>query len=1078
MTRPKTFVLTHRLALVATFLSLVAFTPAHAEDFTFSIAPQDLAAALKLFAVQSHREIFFAPEVARGKKSKGIKGTVDDLKALKAILEGTGLNFSVTASNAILVNDSSSKSNASQAGASTTSGSAPQNTGNPTRLAQSSAADSQSPASSNGPQNTQDVSASSSKTEDSKGLAEILVKGSRILNVDVTRTEDDPQPYYIFDSQTIEQSGAVNLEDFLKQQLTMNTTYGTNSQQPSLAGNTSGINLRGLGINETLILIDGRRSAGVTIGVLNGGQPDINGIPTSAVERIEVLPSSASAIYGGAAVGGVINIVLKRNYSGADIKADYENVTQGHAPLRGLSATDGFTLNDGKTRVMISGHYSDSETVDLGDRLSLVQRGMSAILAYDPKYFYGPFNPFPGATTNIASADYSNYPTPVNLTFKNGTSLNSPITFIPAGTAPGSNLIPGLLANAGKYNLSPAPGTGPYGLQAPLGSAPTTKSLMATINQELTPMLDVFTELSTNSNSSRMERNGLTQFLPYLVPAAAPDNPFTSDVIVNVPLTTASPLTTDSVTQSGTFGLLGHLPGSWNSELDYTWSRNSFEASVPTGDYTAFTSALANGTINPFVDTLAYPLNLSNYSGATTYAVDTTLNDLALRASGPLWSFPWGHPTLTVGVEHRKEGFHDINSFTTFPLTPADNSAYVASGQSQSTDSVYMEALIPLVTAKNALPFLRSLDVQLAGRSEKYTVNVRTPYIPAAPDGSIPPGTTVSQSTSRFASTNPTIALRYKPVEDLTFRVSYARAFLPPQPGQLLPNPTISTGNIIIDPLNQQIYPVNATFGGNPKLKPQTSRDWDLGAIWEPRETILEGVRVDLEYYKITQPDYITSATVQQIVNDPGFAGRVTRDPTTGLITLVDASPLNAAQYKTEGWDLTLGYHKSTNFGIFDLHAVGTLIKSDQRQYSFDGPTYEFAGYPDDGGEAKIKVSATLAWSLRHWGIGWTTTYYGNYGPLNSPGSPSAIQYGVSTLDGGVRVPSQTYHDIFGSYVFDSSPASGAAHYVLSNLRIQLGVKNLFNSSPPLDTTSGGYFYSYYGDPRLRSVWASIRKSF
>src|SRR5262249_35481842 len=96
-------------------------------------------------------------------------------------------------------------------------------------------------------------------------IPEILVKGSRILNVDVKRTEDDEQPYYIFDSQVIGESGATNVEDFLKQRLTMNTTIQSNSQNPaSIFGSSSTVNLRGLGANETLILIDGRRLAGIT----------------------------------------------------------------------------------------------------------------------------------------------------------------------------------------------------------------------------------------------------------------------------------------------------------------------------------------------------------------------------------------------------------------------------------------------------------------------------------------------------------------------------------------------------------------------------------------------------------------------------------------------------------------------------------------------------------------------------------------------------------------------------------------------------------------------------------------------
>src|ERR1700719_3125385 len=106
---------------VVTFSLFTLVTPAHADTVTFAIEPQQLSGALKAFAVQSHREIFFAPESTRGKTSRGVKGNFDDLKALKIILEGTGLNYSVTASDAILVRDPSGKSDASQGVVPTTS---------------------------------------------------------------------------------------------------------------------------------------------------------------------------------------------------------------------------------------------------------------------------------------------------------------------------------------------------------------------------------------------------------------------------------------------------------------------------------------------------------------------------------------------------------------------------------------------------------------------------------------------------------------------------------------------------------------------------------------------------------------------------------------------------------------------------------------------------------------------------------------------------------------------------------------------------------------------------------------------
>src|SRR5262249_22927333 len=154
---------------------------------------------------------------------------------------------------------------------------------------------------------------------------------------------------------------------------------------------------------------------------------------------------------------------------------------------------------------------------------------------------------------------------------------------------------------------------------------------------------------------------------------------------------------------------------------------------------------------------------------------------------------------------------------------PANSFHQVFFGQSQSTDSIYAELQAPLVAAKDARTGIRSLDLQLAGRSERYTVNAGTPFAILAPDGSLSSGNPPQGvgTTIRYPSTNPTIGLKYKPIADLIFRTSYAKAFLPPTPSELLPNLTLDPGHPITDPRNGETYGVSATFGGNPNLRPQ-----------------------------------------------------------------------------------------------------------------------------------------------------------------------------------------------------------------------------------------------------------------
>jgi iron complex outermembrane receptor protein len=1070
-------------ALAATLSWMLAFSApvAVASPQPFSIDAQEAPRALLEFGRQSTLQILFASEKVKGVITNPVHGNYEPIDALGLLLKGTILVISQTADGVLVVEPRT------KGGSALSANPLPADTGSAARLSQSIRPGEQPEAGPESPPITQAVPNDSRDSEEAKSqIPEILVKGSRVMNVDVVRTEDDVQPYYIMDAKQIEESGATNVEDFLKQRLTMNTTSVTSSQQSFQgSGNaglaTSSINLRGLGPGETLILIDGRRTAGVSLQQANtANQPDINGIPLAAIERIEVLPSSASAIYGGAAVGGVINIILKKDFSGGQFGYTFENTADGNSSRRTVNATYGFPLEEGKTHVMLSGNYSDGDPLLLQDRLDLVERGISTIAANSPAYFYNPANPFPGATPNIASANGG------NLVLKNGMPLNSPITYISPGAAPGSDLSAGLLAHAGTYNLSLGPGTGEYGLENEFGTVPLVKSLMATVRREMTDNLEAFTEFSTMSNAGRQQYN---PFGSYTVPAAAPTNPFAQDVMINIPSALSTPATSDSVTQSATVGLIEKLAGDWHAELDYTWSKNSISYEYGLADSTALGSALASGTINPFADTIAHPLNLAPYLGQASEAVSSTLNDVALRASGPLGSFPWGRPTLTVGLEHRKEGYDNDTYSNSVPLTPENDFQVISFGQSQSTDSVYAEAAIPLVTAKNAVTGIHSLELQLAGRSERYTVFAGTPYVnifggePSGP----PQG---DHDTIRYTSTNPTIGLKYQPVRDVILRASYSTAFLPPTASQLLPNPTLDCGPSpcipITDPRNGETYNVNVTQGGNPNLKPQTSKDWDLGAIWEPKEGALHGLRVDLEYYKITQPNYITLPGFQQLASDPGFASFVTRNPATGLITLLNDSYVNATQYKTNGWDLTLDYRKPTSVGTFDLHALGTFIEHDLRQFDVGGPTLEYVGYPSEGGEAKAKANITLGWEYRQWTLAWSTTYVGSYLQTGTPASPIYTQFAgtnsnIAAAQGDPRIPSQVYHEIVGSYVFaKTTPAQGSSlpRNLISNLTVQFGIKNLFNTLPPFDAFFQPYYYSSYGDARLRDYWISIKKPF
>lgn len=368
-------------------------------------------------------------------------------------------------------------------------------------------------------------------------------------NVDIPRTVNDPQAYYMFDARDIDRAGVVNLEQFVKRSLPMQTA-GNSADQISFVGGTRGsVNLRGLGSNQTLILLNGRRVSGGNL-AFNGG-PDglnINTVPLGAIDRIEVLPTSASAIYGASAVGGVINIVLKRNYSGGELKATWQNPDDTDAPIRKVDLNYGFTLEGGRTQVMLAGGYSDQKLLQVRDRNELMngyawQVRQNLIVATG-----NPAQTWLGATPTII-----NSPNTIPLTLKpafGGGSIGSAITYVPYGitpTTPATTLGAALRANAGQVNRD-APDTrqSRSGLRADIGTAPRLTTFMATIRREMTPRLELNGEFSyTGDNNTR----NMMATTIRAVPATAPSNPFTTAVNLHLPLAGDFPL--GAITSAG-----------------------------------------------------------------------------------------------------------------------------------------------------------------------------------------------------------------------------------------------------------------------------------------------------------------------------------------------------------------------------------------------------------------------------------------------------------------------------------------------------------------------------------------------
>lgn len=941
--------------------------------------------------------------------------------------------------------------------------------------------------------------ATSAETEDGKseqvsgkGIPEVLVVGSRILNADIRRTEDDVQPYVVFDRTQIDRSMSGNVEAFLKSRLPMNTLETSNSQGPgSSGGSQSTINLRGLGANQTLILIDGRRVSGVS----NSGelrQPDINGIPLAAIERIEVLPSTASGIYGGGATGGVVNIITRKDYAGVDLSTTYGNTFESDAGYYRVDASAGFTFEDGRSHLLVAASHAAADTLLNGDR-EFARRARARQLATNPAAFYDLSTPPLGLTSNIRSADGS------NLVLDNGTPLNSPLTHIPQGYAgPAADGGNALVANAGLYNLDLSDDLG--GRRQGLFNGPTVSSALVSARRGFTEALDAFADLSYFDNEGRIANAGLPG--PVVLAADAPNNPFTTPIVVRFPSPgLARELGSDAETVRAVGGLIARLPGSWTAGLDYAWSRSRysfFQTSPVVGDPDGAgpglgaAAAYADGTLDIMRDLNGSPLDYSSFllpsPNQTMGPFDSVLTDLNLRASGRLGELPGGPLTLSALIESRKEEAEDA-----FASSMSENAAtafFFFPHRSQKVESFYLETRAPLVSGSNAMPMLRELELQASVRHDRYETtspDTAAIFLPSR-DAPRPAFGYVSNEVD---ATKYTLGLRYAPVTDVVLRASFGTGFLPPSISQIVPGtPFPGLSATLIDPkrgsISQTIFPVALTFGGSPSLKAEESESWSVGMIYSPR--VLPRLRLSVDYTQIEKTNEIAFLTVQQLVDLEGaFPSRIVRAPlspadqalgyTGGVITAIDQSQINVASTDVEAYDVQVDYtYQAGTAGEFHAYAVATWQSEFERRSTPGSPPVDSVGFAQ--GPLHLRGSAGIDWELGSWTAGWNAQYFDSYRICSALAPPVACS-AIVVNQGGAEIPDQLYHDIFARYRFPSATGSGSG--LLEGVEIAVGIQNVLDKEPPTlaTTASGGTdTYSNYADPRLRRFTLTVQKRF
>lgn len=1038
----KVIVLAAAIAACLPAYSMEAPQETQAEStVTFSIPSGSLTAALDTFSAQSGKQLLYRQELVAGKKSPTVSGALTPTEALDAILRGSGLIWERVNNTTIVIKSTPARPASTPPKAATT------------RPSQAS---------------------SSPGEQEIKALAEVLVVGSRSLNADVARSRNDIQPYVVFEREDISSSMASNVEEFLSARLPMNQTAGPSARSvpPSVdVGNRSRLNLRGMGVNQTLILINGRRAPGVSRVNVSGDldQPDINGIPLAAIERIEVLPATASGIYGGSATGGVINVILRSDYEGSSIRLSYDNTFDTDSARMALDLATTFTLEGGKTRVAITASRSQANPLLEADR-GFAERARALALANAPELVYAYANPRPSSLTNISSLDGK------NLTLLDGTDVGSRITHVPAGYAgwkgDGGR---GLVANAGRYDMS-LPNT-TFGRLHGLGQTPTTTAAYLTIKRDFNDSFSTYLDLSATKNESLAQTGTTAGGVLY---PGDPGNPFKNLISVNYPVgTNEVPRYVASNTYGINGGLIYRLSEKWSMGLDLRWNRSTNENDYKSFFYDPFLMgpAARSGALDVFKDLNVSPPNLDAYKSKGRYVFGPAPafnNEVAARVSGRYWRLPGGDATLTALLSRRREStgevMFDLGGFGTYQYFPS---------RSQTVDSFYAETAVPVIGEMQAIPFIEQFDLQVSVRRDSYTTVGVPPsqsLLLTDPNGPIPPYT---PGRNTFGSTDYTVGFRYKPHADVALRASYGTGFLPPSVAQVAASETI-TRLTVFDPKRgggSQLYnPVSVTYaGGTAELEPERSKSLSVGAIYQPTDL---GLRVSLDYTRIRKMGEISGITPQTMINlEDRFPGRIERgaplpgDPVgwAGVITKIDASLLNIAETRVDALDVQVDADWDLGrYGWLRAWSVFSRQTSLARRILPDTPLVDRVGYVD--GPLDWRGSAGVEWTLENLKVQLSAQHFDAYKVYASDSNASTIDF-MTSLQGSTHIPSQTYFDASFNYRLSGG--------LLQDSRITLGVKNLFDRSPPIiaDVSARGG-YSTYGDPRMRSYFLAFEKQF
>ena len=868
----------------------------------------------------------------------------------------------------------------------------------------------------------------------------IVVTGSRIARTDLLSAS----PVSTVTAEAFDVAGATNLQDIVNElpSAGVPALTDTSSNFTLNGGGVNFVNLRNLGDERTLVLVNGRRHVG---GVAGDPTVDLNMIPSALIERVDIVTGGASAVYGSEAIAGVVNIICKDDFEGVETSIRYGESFEGGATETDFNITAGSNFADDRGNAVVYLGVSDS------GQLGASEREISESDATNSSF--GPYGSF-----QIPGGGF--------ITLDRDTGLFDK-DFV--------NAEDGFDRNAVR-----------------LIRVPTERLQFAgNVDYQVNEYVNFFTEVSYNQVESyqQLEPTIMGQFISVgSVPNVnmPVDNPFMPDELRSAILasdpdatevtmrrrfTELGPRSTDQQRQTFRYvaGLEGTAPDEWGGfdwELYYQNGRQTQDR---------INGGIAN-TLNVYnalrteedpdnpgeyrcIDEISRSLGCVpvNFFGTGTVDGDAlsfieTTAQTTSRAeqevfgatiTGDAYELPAGPIGYALGVEYRSEESNFVSDGLAATGLTTNNTSPSVSGYYDVTE-FFAEILVPIISEQ---PFVEELSFEGAYRVADYS--------------------TIGSTDSYKAS------LVWKPIQDLTLRGGFNTATRAPNIGELF-DPGSETFRTFEDPCNFggaggasadglvtyaaqsatvqancATYPGSATLdqgavnirsaggfaAGNPDLTEESAETTTLGFVYSPSQ--IPGLNFTVDYYDILVENAIDSFTAQDTVDqcvrqpnfpDNPFCDLIQRDPNTALVLRIDALEINVSELKAEGVDFTLDY--STEWAGIDWY--GALIAN----HTMEDSILPFTGgdIVDDAGEIgspKWAFNTQLVATYDKWRLGWSSRWIDEVNIDNE--NPDA---GPAEANG--KIDSYWYHDLNINYEINDT------------FDISVGVDNVFDELPPL----------------------------